>query len=171
MSKKRQATRSSPKSASTTSAKSRTVSSQKRKSTQRQPLPWLWIVLGAVLVVGTLAAAYFMLQPKAATPLEISTAEAYAKYQGGAFVLDVREQEEWDQGHIPNTTLIPLGSLASRLDEVPRDQEVVVVCRSGNRSQEGTQILRQAGFEQVSSMSGGVRDWAAAGYPFEGTPP
>lgn len=121
--------------------------------------------------MGVATAAYFLLQPKATTPLEISTAQAYEKYQEGAFFLDVREQGEWDQGHIPNNILIPLGSLASRLEEVPRGQEIVVVCRLGNRSKEGTQILRQSGFEQVSSMSGGVREWAAAGYPFEGTPP
>lgn len=143
--------------------------SKKRQMTKSS---WLWIVLGTVLVVGVAAISYFLLGPKAATPLEISTAQAFEKYQNGAFFLDVREQEEWDQGHIPNNnTLIPLGSLASRIEEVPRDREVVVVCRSGNRSKEGAQILRQAGFEQVSSMSGGVREWAAAGYPFEGTPP
>jgi rhodanese-related sulfurtransferase len=88
-------------------------------------------------------------------------------YQNGAFVLDVRTQEEWNEFHAPNTTLIPLDQLASRLNEVPRDRQIVVVCRSGNRSQQGQDILLNAGFEQVTSMTGGLNEWRASGYPVE----
>jgi rhodanese-related sulfurtransferase len=97
----------------------------------------------------------------------IGVSEAYEMYRNGAFVLDVRTQEEWDEFHAPNTTLIPLDQLASRLNEVPRDRQVVVVCRSGNRSQEGRDILLNAGFEQVASMAGGLNEWRASGYPVE----
>jgi rhodanese-related sulfurtransferase len=97
----------------------------------------------------------------------INVSDAYNLYQNGAFVLDVRTQEEWNEFHAPNTTLIPLDQLASRLSEVPRDRQVVVVCRSGNRSQEGRDILLNAGFEQVTSMSGGLTEWRASGYPVE----
>ena len=100
-------------------------------------------------------------------PREVSVAAANTLYQEGAYLLDVRTQEEWDDYHIPETTLIPLDDLANRVDEVPRDQDVVVVCRSGNRSQVGRDILMQAGFTQVTSMSGGVNDWRSAGYPIE----
>ena len=100
-------------------------------------------------------------------PREVSVAAANTLYQEGAYLLDVRTQEEWDDYHIPETTLIPLDDLANRVDEVPRDQEVVVVCRSGNRSQVGRDILMQAGFKQITSMSGGVNDWRSAGYPIE----
>lgn len=85
--------------------------------------------------------------------------------------MDVRTQAEWDSFHIPNTSLVPLDQLAARVNEVPKDQEVVVVCRSGNRSQAGGDILRQAGYDQVSSMSGGVNAWRTAGYPVEGNNP
>jgi rhodanese-related sulfurtransferase len=88
-------------------------------------------------------------------------------YQDGAFVVDVRELSEWNQYHAPGTTLIPLGELASRLNEIPRDKPIVVVCRSGNRSQEGRDILLAAGFTQVTSMAGGLNEWRAAGYPIE----
>jgi rhodanese-related sulfurtransferase len=98
---------------------------------------------------------------------EISVAEAYAKYQNGAFVLDVRTNEEWNEFHAPNTTLIPLDQLAARVNEVPRDREIVVVCRSGNRSQQGRDILLNAGFENVTSMTGGLNEWRGAGYPIE----
>lgn len=97
-------------------------------------------------------------------PAEISVQEAYQKYQQGVFLLDVREPEEWNEYHVPNTTLIPLGELASRLAELPKDREIVVVCRSGNRSQEGRDILLQAGFN-ATSMAGGLKTWSSMSYP------
>jgi rhodanese-related sulfurtransferase len=101
----------------------------------------------------------------AALPAEVSVADALALRESGAFILDVRQPEEWDAVHIPDATLIPLGELASRVSEVPRDQQVVVVCRSGNRSAQGRDILLGAGLPSVTSMAGGMNDWAASGYP------
>jgi rhodanese-related sulfurtransferase len=98
-------------------------------------------------------------------PAEISVAEAAAKREAGAFILDVREPEEWAEYHIPGATLISLGELEARVKDVPRDKEVVVVCRSGNRSRTGRDILANAGFTQVTSMAGGLKDWAAANLP------
>jgi len=98
---------------------------------------------------------------------QISVDEAYSMYQNGAFVLDVRTVEEWNEFHAPNTTLIPLDQLAARVNEVPRDRDVVVVCRSGNRSQQGRDILLNAGFETVTSMTGGLNEWRSLGYPIE----
>lgn len=103
----------------------------------------------------------------AALPGEISVTDAYTKYQSGAFVLDVRTQEEWDDYHAPNTTLIPLDQLPARVNELPKDREIVVVCRSGNRSQQGRDILLNAGFTQVTSMKGGLNEWRSSGYPIE----
>jgi rhodanese-related sulfurtransferase len=97
----------------------------------------------------------------------ISVREAYEMAQNGAFVLDVRTVEEWTEFHAPNSTLIPLDQLASRLDEVPRERRIVVVCRSGNRSQQGRDILLNAGFAQVTSMTGGLTEWRASGFPIE----
>ena len=105
--------------------------------------------------------------PAARLPAQISVSEAYDKYQNGAYVLDVRTQEEWDDFHAPNSMLIPLDQLSSRLNEIPRDKEIVVVCRSGNRSQQGRDILLDAGFEQVTSMEGGLNEWRASGYLVE----
>jgi rhodanese-related sulfurtransferase len=100
-----------------------------------------------------------------AYPLEISVEEAVAKRDAGAFLLDVRQPEEWNELHVPDSTLIPLSELASREDELPKDQEIVVVCRSGNRSAQGRDILLEAGFAQVTSLAGGLTQWKAAGYP------
>lgn len=99
-----------------------------------------------------------------ALPAEVSVDEAAALRDDGAFILDVRQPEEWVEVHIPDATLIPLGELAARTAELPKDQEILVYCRSGNRSQEGRDILEAAGFESVTSMAGGIKDWVAAGY-------
>ncbi len=98
-------------------------------------------------------------------PAVVSVAEASGLRDGGAFVLDVREPAEWAAGHIPEATLIPLGELSARLADVPKDRPVVVVCRSGNRSAQGRDILLGAGYPAVTSMAGGMNDWTAAGYP------
>ena len=98
-------------------------------------------------------------------PDEIAVVEAAAKREAGDFILDVRTQEEWNEYHIPGSTLIPLDQLEARLSEVPRDKEVVVVCRSGNRSKPGRDALKAAGYTQVTSMAGGLNGWKAAGLP------
>jgi len=136
--------------------------------TPRRSFP-LWLI--AVLLVAGIAAAALLLRTPAtstgtqALPADVSPAKALAMRDAGAFVLDVRQPEEWSSGHIPGATLIPLGELPNRLAEVPTDQDVVVVCRSGNRSAQARDILKGAGYTHVTSMAGGMNDWAAAGYP------
>jgi rhodanese-related sulfurtransferase len=137
-----------------------------RKS-HRRNLNWLWVSLGALFVV---LVGILLIRP-GAKPVEITPAQAYAKYQQGAFFVDVRSQEEWDQFHIEKSTLIPLDQLQSRLSEIPKDQDIVVVCLSGHRALSGTAILQQAGFPHVSCLSGGLQAWKDANYPIEiGTP-
>ncbi len=148
-------------------ASSGSVSHQRRKA-HKQNLIWLWVGLGVVIVA---VAAFLLFQSGNATPTEISPAQAYAKYQQGAFFLDVRTQAEWDQGHIAKSTLIPLDELSGRLGELPKNQDIVVVCHSGTRSKEGVTILRQAGFTRAVCMTGGLIAWQAAGYPLEGSAP
>jgi rhodanese-related sulfurtransferase len=98
-------------------------------------------------------------------PTEVSVSAAALMRDDGAFMLDVREPDEWAAGHIPGATLIPLGQLSSRIAEVPRDRTVVTVCRSGNRSAQARDILFNAGYEAVASMTGGMNEWTAAGFP------
>ena len=126
----------------------------------------LWGIL-ALLILGV-AAGWLVSQGAngaSSLPAEISVVDAVAKQQAGAFILDVRQPDEWNAFHIAGSTLIPLDQLASRLNELPKDQEIVVVCRTGHRSAEGRDILRNAGFAQVTSMSGGLTQWKTAGYP------
>ncbi|NSW54045.1 MAG: rhodanese-like domain-containing protein [Anaerolineae bacterium] len=98
---------------------------------------------------------------------EVSVGGAALLRDGGAFMLDVREPDEWQAGHIPGATLIPRGELEARLDELPTDRPIVVYCRSGNRSAVGRDILLDAGFLSVTSMAGGFNAWAQAGYETE----
>lgn len=128
-----------------------------------------WIVLGLAAVILVIGAVLIL--PKIAGVPHITAAQAYQKYQQGAFFLDVRSQEEWDQVHIANSTLIPLDELQNRLIELPRDHDIVVVCLSGHRSEEGVTILRNAGFSRATCMTDGLTAWKAAGYPLEGSNP
>jgi hydroxyacylglutathione hydrolase len=80
-------------------------------------------------------------------------------------VLDVREPEEYEQGHVPGAINLPQADLASRLDELPHDCPLVLVCRSGARALRAAQFLRQVGFEQVANVQGGTEAWRVAGKP------
>ena len=137
---------------------------------QRSPL--LYIV-GVVVVLAVAFAAWQLLTPAAPNeaaagsglPLEVLVAQAATLRDEGAFVLDVREPNEWEVAHVPDSTLIPLGQLTSRLSEVPTDQQVVVICRSGNRSAQARDLLLNAGYTNVTSIAGGINDWQAQGQP------
>jgi rhodanese-related sulfurtransferase len=145
--------------------KSGQPSSKTPAKSAKKPLN-VWLIVGAVAVIAVIALVAFLPRGgSAGLPKEISVAQAKEEYDSGTFLLDVRQPEEWNEYHIPGTTLIPLGELKSRVNELPQDKEIVVVCRSGNRSQEGRDILLSAGLEQVTSMAGGVNEWRAAGYP------
>lgn len=82
-------------------------------------------------------------------------------------ILDVREDSEFNDGHIPGATLVPLGQIPNRLAEIPKDKTVIAVCRSGNRSNQAANFLRQQGFENVHNMTGGMNAWSKAGYQIE----
>ena len=139
---------------------------RKAQQTKKKNNLWIWAVV-AFVVIGSFAV--WMTSGRttetASYPREISVEEAVAMRNSGAFILDVRQPEEWNEYHVPGSTLIPLAELASRVDELPQDQEIVIVCRSGNRSAQGRDILLGAGFTQVTSMAGGLAQWRAAGYP------
>ena len=140
-------------------------SQSKTSAFLRNPIVQIAIVAVVALVIYLLAVSA---GKGGGFPATVSVDEAYAMYQkGDTFFVDVRELSEWNEYHAPGTTLIPLGELASRLNEIPRDMPIVVVCRSGNRSQEGRDILLEAGFTNVTSMAGGLNEWRTAGYPIE----
>lgn len=87
-----------------------------------------------------------------------------ASVPDGAWLLDVREDDEWAAGHVPGARHIPLGELGARTAEVPQGQAVFVICRSGARSGRAAQALTGAGWQAIN-VAGGMQDWAAAGRP------
>lgn len=117
------------------------MTSKKPSSAKSSPI-WVWILLA----VAVISAIFFFFSSNnsgdvQALAKEITPAQASQYQKDGAFMLDVREPDEWNAGHIPGAVLVPLGDLPTRLNEVPKDKEIVVVCRSGNRSATGRDIL------------------------------
>jgi hydroxyacylglutathione hydrolase len=99
----------------------------------------------------------------------VSPAEAreWLRQHAQALVVDVREPGEYASGHVPGAVSVPQADLATRLKELPRDRELLVVCAGGNRSLRAAHFLRQVGFEQVINLDGGTNGWREAGHPLE----
>jgi rhodanese-related sulfurtransferase len=102
------------------------------------------------------------------TGSEVSPEVARALIGAGGLLIDVREDDEWDAGHVPGALHIPLGQLVERADELPDDRRLVVVCRSGARSARATAFLASSGFEAFN-LAGGMHAWAQAGLRFQAT--
>ncbi|HET9464858.1 MAG TPA: rhodanese-like domain-containing protein, partial [Gemmatimonadales bacterium] len=86
---------------------------------------------------------------------------------GDIAVLDVRGHSEWEAGHLPGVPNIPVGYLAQRLDEVPRNKPLVLHCESGARSAIAASLLQAKGLTNVINLAGGFSDWQNAGFPVE----
>ena len=86
-------------------------------------------------------------------------------------LLDVREQNEWDAGRLPEAVHVPLASLTEEIEEIEPDlqRRIVAYCAAGNRSARAARDLEQLGYERVSSLAGGIVDWTRAGLTVEGT--
>ena len=87
----------------------------------------------------------------------------------GAYLLDVREPDEWADGHAPGAHHLPMYEIPARLDEIPTEGDVVLVCRVGGRSAQVTGYLISRGWTNVSNLAGGMVAWEAAGRPVQGT--
>lgn len=85
-------------------------------------------------------------------------------------IIDVRRPDEFtgELGHVPNSTLIVLDTLPQRIDELPKDQDVVFVCRSGARSGQAAAFAQEQGFEKVFNMRGGMLLWNELGLDVAG---
>jgi rhodanese-related sulfurtransferase len=147
-----------------------------RNITKRRPLfPFLRTPTGQLAVVLLVIFIIYLIATAGSragngSGPSVSVDEAYLKYQSGVFVLDVSWPAEWDEYHVPSTTLIPLDQLYNRLSEVPTDREILVVSHSQITSQQGRDLLISAGINAVS-MGGDLGEWFAKGYSIEGAPP
>lgn len=98
--------------------------------------------------------------------MDVTTEELANALGEGAFVLDVRQHDEWTEKRVPGVTLIPMDEIDRRLDEIPQDQRVWVICAVGGRSGKVAEVLRNAGFDAVN-VAGGTNKWAEEGRPVE----
>jgi rhodanese-related sulfurtransferase len=104
-------------------------------------------------------------RPELVARIERITAATLAEQLGGPAppaVLDVRAEREWRDERIRGSLNIPLGRLQERLDEVPRDRQLVVHCASGYRSSIAASRLRRDGFEEIADLVGGIGAWTAS---------
>jgi len=97
--------------------------------------------------------------------VSVDDVSAMLKDKNKYFLLDVRTQEEYDDGFIENSILIPVTELESRLSEVPSDKPIIVYCRSGNRSLKAADLLIENKYSPVYNMLGGINEWIKKGYP------
>ena len=100
-------------------------------------------------------------------PLTLTPVEAAALLQGpdAPLLIDVREESEWNEVHIPGALLIPLSEFVARQDEIPAGRALIMQCHSGGRSGQAALALRTAGRTNVANLAGGITDWEAAGLP------
>jgi rhodanese-related sulfurtransferase len=94
--------------------------------------------------------------------VEADTAATLA--EDGAYLLDVREDDEWAAGRVTGSVHISMGELGARLDELPTDRRIVAVCRTGARSGAVTDALAARGYDVVN-LAGGLQAWIAEGLP------
>ena len=130
-----------------------------------------WIFIAILITIAAVVVTVLVIknQPlpssESALPATITVSEAEQAFSNGAFLLDVRTQEEWESGHIDGAVLIPLDQLESRVEELPTDQDILIICRSGNRSGQARDLLRGVGLSRTTSISGGITAWMAANLP------
>jgi phage shock protein E len=105
----------------------------------------------------------------------LNVEDAYDRFSqaNGAVIVDVRNPDEWaTTGIPPGAALIPLPEFEQRGPaELPKDQEIFVICNSGNRSRTASQILIEAGYTDVINIDGGIQEWLQAGLPTEAYTP
>ncbi|MEO8406977.1 MAG: rhodanese-like domain-containing protein [Oxalobacteraceae bacterium] len=121
------------------------------------------MLASALLVVAACGAAL----AAAGTLHTVDVKQGAALQNSGALLLDVRETDEYAEAHAPGSTLIPLGQLQQRLPEIARykNQPVVLICRSGRRSEQAQKLLEKAGFSATVNVEGGMISWQKAGLP------
>jgi len=101
-----------------------------------------------------------------ANPDEVDLDTFAAGHAAGVPVIDVREDHEFTAGHVPGAIHIPMNEVPARLEEIPRDKPVFVICAAGGRSRQVVDHLRAQGFEAVN-VAGGTGGWVERGWPVE----
>jgi rhodanese-related sulfurtransferase len=97
----------------------------------------------------------------------INVEEANEMMSAGAAVIDVRNPDEYQSGHVPGATLIPVNTVFARREELPKDQDVIFVCAVGQRSALAAEMAAAAGLTRIFNLEGGTDAWIKSGMPAE----
>lgn len=97
---------------------------------------------------------------------EVSVDEAIGLVANGTYLIDVREQDEWNRGHAIGAHLVPMSKLGDLQSDLPKDRRILVLCQTGGRSARVTSALVEAGYDAVN-VAGGTSAWIDAGGPLE----
>ncbi len=127
----------------------------------------MYIVMLGTAIFAVVAAVYTPTLMNWGSYGDVTVLEAWNLIQDKEelVILDVRTQAEYDEGHIEGALLIPVQELPDRLDELNNSDELIVYCRTGNRSSSAVDILGEAGFSKVYHISDGITSWISEGYP------
>lgn len=108
----------------------------------------------------------FLFGPKV-TEADVQEAADRLAAEPGAVLIDVREPHEWRAGHARGARHIPLAELPGRMDQLPREAPVYLICATGNRSRTAAAFLQRNGFSRPVNVRGGTAAWQRAGLPIE----
>jgi len=112
-----------------------------------------------------------MLPPPEPDVPAVTAAEAAEMVKNGARLIDIRELVEWEAMRIPGAEFKPLSKIQDWFEDLPRDADIILQCRSGSRSAQATDaLIRQAGFERVFNLTGGLIAWHSAALPVDRSP-
>lgn len=121
----------------------------------------------AMVVASSFLLAFCARKSSQSPTSSVSVEEAYALTQRGVFLIDVREPDEVAElaYQVKNYRNVPLSQLPDRLQDIPRDQQVILACRSGNRSRRAYEMLVAQGYRNLTNMEGGMLAWEARNFP------
>ena len=126
------------------------------------------LILAAVVVIVLMLKGPLMRRMAGFGEVDPATAVGLINHEN-AVVIDVREHQEWAEGHVPGARHIPLGDLSKYLRELEKHKghHVICLCRSGMRSARAAALLKKAGYDNVYNLKGGIGAWRGAGLPVE----
>ncbi len=126
-------------------------------------------LLAVILVGGVILWPRLFESPTSVSYGDVSVQQAseLIKAKPDLVILDVRTQQEYSEGHLKGSILIPVDELATRLSELSKEKEILVYCRTGNRSRTAVNILTAAGYQKIFHMKDGITGWIQQGYSTE----
>ena len=129
----------------------------------------LVLTLGTIIAVSAVIIYYTQTQLLKTTinygDVTVEEAKSLIESNSSLIIVDVRTREEYDSGHIEGAILIPVSELENHLDELSKEEELLIYCRTGNRSSNSVNILIANGYTKIFHLKDGITAWIQAGYP------